>query len=431
MSIVCAKAGTELSAIYEAVLGALDNGVCATDGSQNVIFCNRKFLELFDLPAEFVAHEMPASEFIARSDLSQAAASPSAQTWFTGWNGHTAAFEEHFDMVGGTKIFARHRPLPDGNWISVFEDRTEHLKIEQELRVQVERFDQAMTNMAHGLCMYSPDERLIVCNDKYIQLYSLDRTIVQPGTKYRDILEHSFKCGNEPGQFLDEYYNRRIQENKAVTISRSMLEDGRVIEISNRPMPNGGWVSAHEDITDRAQAERQLAYFAHYDVLTGLSNRISFQTAMADALKGTGSQSDGFSLLCIDLDRFKAVNDTFGHPVGDKLLQVVADRLRHVVRNGDTVARLGGDEFAILQRETNFAMTDALAQRLIDTIAQPISIDGQMMTIGMSIGIAMAPIHGTTADALRKNADTALYRAKIGGRGLYRFFDAEMGRRVA
>jgi diguanylate cyclase (GGDEF)-like protein len=192
-------------------------------------------------------------------------------------------------------------------------------------------------------------------------------------------------------------------------------------------MADGGWVATYEDITDRRQAEARIAHLAHHDVLTDLPNRALFLQRLEEALTRVRRHGESVAVISLDLDRFKSVNDTLGHPVGDQLLCEVARRLIGCLRDTDTVARFGGDEFAILQigREQP-RDADALARRIADVIGAPYDLDGNEVVVGTSLGISVAPGDGLEADELLKNAEMALYRAKSDGRGAHRFFEAEM-----
>jgi diguanylate cyclase (GGDEF)-like protein len=208
------------------------------------------------------------------------------------------------------------------------------------------------------------------------------------------------------------------------------LRDGRSIVVSRQPMPNGGWVTTHEDITERRRAESQVAHMATHDALTDLPNRVMLRETLEHAIS-RAKRGELVALHYIDLDHFKAVNDTLGHLVGDELLKQVADRLRGCVREIDTVARLGGDEFAVIQAALVEASDAALlVQRLRDALKAPYSVDGNHVVIDTSIGIAMSPADGVSVEELLKNADLAAYAAKAHGRGTYRFFEAEMDRRI-
>jgi diguanylate cyclase (GGDEF)-like protein len=209
------------------------------------------------------------------------------------------------------------------------------------------------------------------------------------------------------------------------------MSDGRIMSIVLQPMPDGGWVATHEDVTERRRVEERIAHLAHHDVLTNLPNRVLLRERIEASFAKIKEDNHQFALMVLDLDRFKDVNDTFGHPAGDALLKAAASRLCACVRDTDTVARLGGDEFAIV---VNLADSAAgaidLAKRILEVMSEPFDIDGQQTSVSTSIGIAVAPADATDPDQLMKNADLALYRAKDEGRETYRFFEAEMDRRV-
>ena len=206
------------------------------------------------------------------------------------------------------------------------------------------------------------------------------------------------------------------------------LRDGRVIAINHQRMDNGGWVAVHQDITAQKRVEAELAHMARYDALTGLANRALFLEKVNEALARMTSHGQPFSVLMLDLDRFKAVNDSLGHAIGNSLLKAVGERLRRMVRDLDVVARLGGDEFAIIQiADTNQRdQVTVLANRVLAVLTEPYDIDGRKIVIGTSIGISMAPKDADNADALVRHADLALYKAKSEGRNRYRFFETAM-----
>jgi diguanylate cyclase (GGDEF)-like protein len=204
--------------------------------------------------------------------------------------------------------------------------------------------------------------------------------------------------------------------------------NGRVLEVRSVPLAGGGVVRTYSDITARRAAEARIRFVARHDDLTRVANRAAFREVLQDAITLATGSGRRISVLYLDLDRFKLVNDTRGHLVGDALLALVADRIRALVRDVDTVARVGSDEFAIVQTQVEQPLhaASSLAQRLVDGLAAPYEIDGLRSVIGVSIGIAIFPGDGTTPDALLRNADTALYRAKADGRSTFRFFEPEM-----
>jgi diguanylate cyclase (GGDEF)-like protein len=291
-------------------------------------------------------------------------------------------------------------------------------------------FDTALKNMAHGLCMFDAHQRLVVCNGRYGEMYGLAPELTKPGTTLRAILQARVAIGCCP-QDAEHYVEERLEEvaKSKPYYSVNELRDGRIFAISHQPMLDGGWVAIHQDITAQKQAETQIAYLARHDVLTDLSNRAVLREKMVDSLARLRRGGRAFNLFMLDLDIFKAVNDSLGHPVGDELLKVVAHRLVACLRETDTVARLGGDEFAIMaaveadQREEAVAT----ANRLLEAVSAPYVFDDHRLDISTSIGIALAPEHGTDVDQLIKSADLALYKAKLGGRNTYRLFEAAMG----
>lgn len=303
---------------------------------------------------------------------------------------------------------------------------------EKELVEQNRRFNAALENMSQGICLFDAEKRLLVCNDLYVKMYDLPPELGEPGTLFRSILEHRIKSGVFPGDNPEEYIQERLNavEERVASTKIQELADGRIIAIAHKPMSGGGWVATHQDITDMRRIEDKVTHLAHHDALTGLPNRTTLLGRIEDALHRV-SRGEQVAVLCLDLDRFKAVNDTLGHPVGDELLKTVAQRLRGCVRETDTVARLGGDEFAIVQvsaEQPNDATT--LAQRICNVLKRPFEIDGHQAVIGASVGISLAPADGDEPSLLLKNADMALYGAKSDGRGTFRFFEPEMDSRV-
>jgi len=303
---------------------------------------------------------------------------------------------------------------------------------EAELHRANLRFETALSNMSQGLCLYDADDRLDVVNQQFFDIYHLDPIRVRPGVLFRDVLQISIDAGNYPGRNADELLaERQIFVNRRVPgVVLQTLGDGRIVAISHSPMQDGGWVATYEDVTARRTAEAQVVHMARHDALTALPNRVvlheRLEHAVSEAGRGTGS-----AVLCLDLDHFKAVNDTLGHPVGDGLLRLAAERLMACVRQGDLVVRLDGDEFAIVQADVGRPEeARLLAERIVGALQQPFVVEGHEIVTGVSIGLAIVPGDGTTAAILLKNADMALHRAKQDGRGGFCFFEPEMDRRL-
>ncbi len=296
------------------------------------------------------------------------------------------------------------------------------------LRLTNNRFDTALNNMSHGLLMWDPTRRLAVVNRRFCDIYEVDPAQVPPGCSLDDV-NALILAGRDPAapgsNDRSTEQDRFLQSKQRFTAAHSQAS-GRVIATTYEPMSDGGWTETHEDITERRRSEAQIVYLARHDALTRLPNRVVFQEQLEQAFAQT-ERGLKFALLYLDLDRFKDVNDSLGHLIGDALLCMVAQRLQAVVRDGDTVARLGGDEFAILQLNASIPTdTTALARRVVDLVSEPYEIDGNRVVVGTSIGIALAPTDGGFAMQLLKNADLALYRAKREGRGRWHFFEHTM-----
>jgi diguanylate cyclase len=289
----------------------------------------------------------------------------------------------------------------------------------------------AVNNMSHGVVMFDANERLVVCNDRYIEMYSLSRDVAKPGVTLRELVLHRKATGTLTRD-ADEYRTALLTAAAKGEVTSWIIEspDGRAISVTNRPMSGGSWVATHEDITERRRAEQRIEYLAHHDALTDLPNRVAFNEQLEKQFTATRGSGTPFALLCIDLDRFKEINDVFGHLTGDGLLQEVSKRLKQAA--GDSfLARLGGDEFALITRENcEPADAAALGERLLGSVADELTILGHQLRIALSVGVAMFPSDGEDSTTLVANADAALYRAKAEGRGMVRFFEAEMDQKL-
>jgi len=316
----------------------------------------------------------------------------------------------------------------EGGFIAVMSDITALKDQEARLEATNLRLDTALDNMSQGLCLFDADGRLAVINACYSEIFRLPPDRVCLGLTVLDLIALRVEHGNHPGTTAEALaIEKMAMVEQRVPVTYSMpLVGGRVLCVSIRPAPNGGWAATYEDVTERRLAEEKVVFMAQHDALTRLPNRTLFVDRMRQALTGL-DQGHGFAVLCLDLDRFKEVNDTLGHAMGDQLLRAVGERLQSCIRATDTVSRLGGDEFTIIQVAPRSADdTVALARRIIEVTSQPYDLEGRRATVGVSIGISVAQANGTTTDALMRNADMALYRAKADGRSTWRFFEPEM-----
>jgi diguanylate cyclase (GGDEF)-like protein len=305
---------------------------------------------------------------------------------------------------------------------------------EQDLRIQNLRFDMALANMGEGLCMFDAQKRLVVCNSRYATMYALPPELVKAGTPHHDIITHRVVNGILKGEASLGAADRMLAALHAVPDDAPSsrideLTDGRLINVKRQPMAGGGWVATHLDVTEQRRSEAKIIHMAHHDALTDLPNRVLFRERLEHAFARVRRGSRHQAVLMLDLDRFKDINDTHGHLVGDMLLKAVATRLRACIRKTATVARLGGDEFAILEEvEDPILETTRIAERIHKRLGAPFDLGDYQVVTGASIGIAIAPGDGIDSEEILKNADLALYRAKGSGRGTHRFFEPEMDR---
>jgi diguanylate cyclase (GGDEF)-like protein len=303
---------------------------------------------------------------------------------------------------------------------------------QRELQEQTFRLDTAINHMGEGLCMFDADKRLVVCNDRYAKMYQLPPELLQAGTPHHDIIKHRIVNGILKGETSDSAAKQVISNLGALprdaTSSRiDELADGRLICVTRQPMSDGGWVATHLDVTEQRRSEAKITYMAQHDALTGLPNRVLLRERLEQALAITGRGGPSLAVLMLDLDRFKEVNDTLGHPTGDLLLQSVAARLQTCMGGTTLIARLGGDEFAVIEHVTDpLVEATALARRIKKALSEPFDLGDHQVITGTSIGIAVAPRDGIDSDEILKGADLALYRAKSSGRGTFRFFEPEL-----
>ncbi len=538
---------------FNAALSSMSQGLCLFDANQRVVMANDRYAELYGLAPEQVKRGTTLREILEARAANGVYGNMDARKFVEeGLAGFGNDVSQVVPLSDGRFISVLRRSLPDGGVISTHEDVSERERLNEQL-------DVALNNMSQGLALFDDDQRLLICNDLYAEMYGLTPEQVKPGMTARQILQvrtdkgcyreadtakyinaQADKFGrieselqeladgriinvayrrtangghvithqdvterqkllaqlkennlllsertsrlqtivdNFPGgiAFLDEelrivLWNEKARrlldlpeslfaegtpalehilrfsaqrgdygagnEDEQVAVRLELIRSGRPhnfdrpngtsLEIRGVPLDDGGYVTTFVDVTERRQSEAKISYMALHDALTGLANRVLLNERLEQSLARV-KRGDIIAVHLLDLDHFKHVNDTLGHPAGDKLLRDVADRLRALVRESDIIARMGGDEFAILQTAIGQpADATALARRVIQSVSEPYEIAGRQVVIGTSVGIAFAPSDGLVPDQLMRNADLALYRAKDDGRGTYRFFEAGM-----
>jgi diguanylate cyclase (GGDEF)-like protein/PAS domain S-box-containing protein len=424
-------------------LNNLSLGLIVFDGKHEIVFCNTRYMEIYGYSSEQVKAGTPIRELIQHRLNLGLKVRPKPAEYIRGRVGNVVPGTTIQEFADGRVVAFTVHPMPDGGGMATHEDITGREEMnarlqrqfelgkeqEERLRIRNLQFDTAINNMSQGLCFFDASHRLIVCNDRYVEMYDLPRDRVGPGIALAEIVDMRFAVDSFPAMSREEYLHWRtnVAVSHEPTDSIVELRNGKTFKIRHRPMPDGGWVATHEDITEQRRSEVKIEYMAHHDALTDLANRVLLNERLEQALGRRIHREEFVAVHHLDLDQFKAVNDTFGHPAGDKLLKIVADRLRGLVRETDTIARMGGDEFVIVQAPiSDPADATSLAQRVIEVIGEPFDIDGHQAMIGASIGIAVGPNDGLRPDRLLRNADLALYRAKGDGRGTFRFFEAAM-----
>ncbi len=428
---------------------AIDNmsqGLAMFDAEGRLTVCNKLYAELYGLTPEQTKPGTTIRQLLeyrhANGVFGDVDFVTFSRKWLAEFNKASQRIQK---LADGRVLSIARRPMPDGGLVSTTDDITERRRLDDQLQVQNEqlrhheaelrtqnlRFKAALDNMGEGLCMFDADKHLVVCNNRYAHIYQLPAELLNVGTPHEAIIKHRILQGVLKGDHSDIAVDQKLSAlaqlpADATSCRVDELADGRMIRVTRQPMAGGGWVATHHDITEQRRSEEKIAHMALHDTLTGLPNRALLNERLGQAL-ARAKRGEVIAIHILDLDHFKHVNDTLGHPAGDKLLQVVSDRLRALVRETDTIARMGGDEFAIVQVALS-QLTDAtsLAQRVIAALCEPYEIDGQHVVIGTSVGITVAPSDGLIADQLIRNGDLALYCAKGDGRGTFRFFEPQM-----
>jgi diguanylate cyclase (GGDEF)-like protein len=314
--------------------------------------------------------------------------------------------------------------------VGILETRFEIADLAKSFENQANLFDAALNNMSHGLCMFDGDGRLLVWNHKLAGILDCEDEVFVTGIGIKELLSRvEARAPGKRGAMLMEALRQSFESG---TNRQMMVRLGadKVIAVSRQRMPNRNMVIVFEDVTEQTKANLRIEQLAWTDELTGLMNRASFREVLGKTIAVTkpGAVS---ALHLIDLDNFKGVNDSLGHPIGDALLVEVARRIRAVAEKDGQVARLGGDEFVIVQRVLGDAEEiQRLASDVIVSLCEPFEIEGNRINIGASIGIACLPQHGDSVDVLLKRADMALYKAKSEGRQCYRMFEDGLDLRV-
>ncbi|GJE09473.1 bifunctional diguanylate cyclase/phosphodiesterase [Methylobacterium longum] len=428
----------ETSELLRTTLENMDQGLILYSPDMRVRLHNQRARDLLDLPQDVLRDGSPYSTInayqVARGEYQT---SPNALM-----GALTAA-----DLTSLPDVYERERPdgtglevrvvrLPDGGCVRTYSDITRRhaseralQESEARLRASEERLAYALDSGSDGLWDWDLTTNKVWLSEPWYRMLGYEIGELEPHLRTWPQISHPEDKARAAGILREHLRGRRPLyecEYRLRTKSGSyiwVLTRGKVVarDEAGRALRI---VGTQTDITQRKEAERQIAHMAMHDGLTGLPNRVLFRDRLDQALATAKRHGGSFAVMACDLDRFKAVNDTLGHPAGDALLRVIADRLRSVIRDGDTVARLGGDEFAIIVGRLDEPESVSLvAQRVIDAVGQPVDLDGHTANVGVSVGIALGTRASADVESVFKHADTALYRAKAAGRNVYSFHE--------
>jgi diguanylate cyclase (GGDEF)-like protein/PAS domain S-box-containing protein len=424
----------EQQLLLDLALNNMHHGLCVFDAVGRIVLFNGRYAELMEQSPDKLQGLSLLELFIHRKANGAFLADPEeffSQILKNVREGKTTTKE--MVRMDGTTLRVIDQPMQDGGWVATYEDITEQRRAERERDRNRAFLDLIIENVPSAIFVKSAkDRKYVLVNTAGERFWGISRQAMI-GKTVVEILPEA------EARKIEARDNQLLETGEPVFDEREIVtpDDGLRSILSRRLMIRDESDAAQyvlgvvDDVTERKIAESRIARLAHYDSLTDLPNRLLFREQLEKELffVRRGSQ---LAVLYLDLDHFKSINDTLGHPAGDELLKEVAKRLRSCLRETDLIARLGGDEFAIVQTDLKHAKdAEALAQRLREAVtATAYDLHGHHTITDLSVGIALAPGDGTDFDELIKHADLALYGAKTEGRASYRYFEPEMNARI-
>ena len=391
------------------------------DKHLNTVVCNTRLKEMLEYPAELFSGGNPKIEDLFRFNAERGEYGPGDVEDHV--RKRIELVKQRVEHVyertrpNGMVLEVRGVPLAGGGFLTTYVDVTEQRQRAHEIGVLIDNFP-------GGISMFDKHLKMVVCNQRLREMLDYPDALFAKGNpSLEDLFRFNAKRGEYGAGDVEEHVRlrmARVKEQRAHDYERQR-PDGTILEVRGIPVPGGGFVTTYLDVTEKRTAEARIAHLAHHDALTGLPNRVLLQDRLSQALAAIPRGGKPVAVHYLDLDRFKPVNDHYGHAVGDDLLKAVADRLRHEIRPTDTAARIGGDEFIVVQTGIQTCRdAEVLAARLVKALSRAFVIGERSLHIGVSIGVAIAPDHGATPEELIRRSDLALYEAKSAGRGDFR-----------
>jgi diguanylate cyclase (GGDEF)-like protein/PAS domain S-box-containing protein len=418
---------------FNSALENMPQGLIMFNSAAQLVVCNDRYRRTYNLPTDLAKPGCAVVDLLKQRSVNGT---------FTGdpekyvsdllakiVEGKPAKQEVEID--DGRVISVVNQPMATGGWVATHEDVTGQRRSEQALDETKAFLDSIIANIPISVVVKDAKTcEIMLTNRVFEDMIGLPRNALIGKTAF-DIYrtEDAKRMDALDRQCVENGVGININEFEAVTPSLGP----RIFSTKRIVVPDKRNVTKYlivviDDITERKTSEQRMFFMAHHDALTGLANRVTVAQRIEEAAARQRRHGDSFSVLQLDLDRFKQVNDSLGHAAGDALLWEVGARLKAILRETDVLARLGGDEFAIIQEGAGNQREAAstLAERIFEALRQPFNLEGHEITIGTSIGVALAPEHASDAESLLKMADMALYCAKSAGRNGYRFFSSEM-----
>ena len=427
------------SAYLLAIVNHLPQGISVFDETLHLQYWNEGFADVLELPPGTVYQNVSFDDLIMVPALRGEYGPGDPAEHVRRRRELALQFQAHrFERTrpnGRTHLVAGEPLFIDGKvagFITTYTDITEHKHAQAELARQNRILQTIIENIPGGVTLIDRDLNLVACNEELKRVLDFPDELFANGLP---TLETLMRYNAERGEYGDGDPERivadllaRARRTEPHSFERTR-PDGTVLHVQGQPLPDGGFVTIYTDITERKRAEAEIEHLAHHDMLTGLANRFSLDARLAQSLADSRRNGHGLAVLFLDLDRFKHINDSLGHQVGDCLLKEVAERLRHTVRDADIVARQGGDEFVVvIQGISSSARAAHVAEKILTRLSAPYETGGAELHTTPSIGIALYPEDGEDAAELLRCADTAMYHAKALGRANYQFFTEEMNR---